>query len=119
MIYRLLPPSEWDVLSARFATYGGRLPDPRTSQIAVAEEDGVIVGFLVLQFVPHLEPLWIDEAHRGKVYWPKLQRLLEDHLDAGDYFVFAPTDRMAELADAAGLEALPWTLYKGTVPCRS
>jgi ribosomal protein S18 acetylase RimI-like enzyme len=36
-----------------------------TSRVLVAEAGGKIVGFIVMQLYPHLEPLWVDKAHRS------------------------------------------------------
>lgn len=36
-----------------------------TSRVLIAERDSRIVGFLVFQLVPHIEPMWIHEDYRG------------------------------------------------------
>src|SRR5262245_14081768 len=38
---------------------------PTTSRILCAVKDNELVGFHVLQLVPHCEPLWVDESQRG------------------------------------------------------
>jgi GNAT superfamily N-acetyltransferase len=36
-----------------------------TLRVLLAERDGEIVGFCVLQMLPHLEPLFVDKSVRG------------------------------------------------------
>lgn len=115
--YRLLPPDEWAALAPIFRELGGRLP-PEGSSIAVAEDGSQIVAFLVLQFVPHAEPLWIAPDYRGKASWRRLLGLAETQMQSnggGAYYVFAPTPRIAQIARVAGLTALPWTVFQKEV----
>lgn len=39
--------------------------NPNTSRAICAYEDGVLVGFFVLQLFPHLEPLFVSPSLRG------------------------------------------------------
>jgi hypothetical protein len=36
-----------------------------TGRAVVAKEDGKIIGFVAMQLLPHLEPIWCDVSHRG------------------------------------------------------
>lgn len=114
MTTRILPWQEWHRIAPQFEAQGVPLP-ASDATILVAEEADRIVGFLVMQACTHLEPLWIDEAYRGKVYWPALVHHAEALLSKGSYFVFAPTSHVAAMAEAVKLQKLPWTIYKGDV----
>lgn len=112
---RTLPVEEWPKLEAQFAERHVALPDPRLARIVVAEDGSQIVAFLVVQMVPHLEPIWIDRRYRGKLHWPRLVTAAKKHLDAkSSYFAFAPNAHIARMIDAAGLTRLPWTIFSGT-----
>ena len=77
--YRFLNESEYPVLKQVFETQGfGPMPAPGLSAIAVAQdENGVIKGFLVMQLVPHAEPLWIAPDARGGVFAQTLIGMIE------------------------------------------
>jgi GNAT superfamily N-acetyltransferase len=50
-----------DILAAR-----GWMPlAPDSSRILVAEDGVVMCGFIILQMVPHTEPLYVAPTHRG------------------------------------------------------
>jgi len=36
-----------------------------TSRVRAAYDGDKLVGFLVLQLMPHMEPLWVDSSYRG------------------------------------------------------
>lgn len=78
--YRFLSAEEYPILDALFEVQGfGPVPDPKLSAIAVAQDDaGIIKGVLVMQLVPHVEPLWIAEECRGRVSTQKLIHMIEN-----------------------------------------
>ena len=113
MQHRILPKNEWGKLEKIFQENNTPLPH-ETSQIAVAEHEGEIVGFLVLQFVPHVEPLWIREDMRGKVSWKKM---LSDIVglfngNKGSLFAFSPNEKIGNMVKHAGMERMPWGIWK-------
>ena len=36
-----------------------------TGKAVVAKEDGKIIGFVAMQLLPHLEPIFVSKEHRG------------------------------------------------------
>jgi GNAT superfamily N-acetyltransferase len=56
---------DWDRIESILATRGWMSLARETSRILVAEHDGELKGFVVLQLVPHTEPLWVAPDARG------------------------------------------------------
>ena len=116
MNYRLLTPDEWPKLEPLFGDHP--LPSPEASAIAVAEDDNqTIVGLLVLQLQWHLEPLVITNP---QVNFLRLKSILDNQLQSiggGCYYAFADTDKVARMAEHAGLAPQPMLVFKGDVQC--
>lgn len=66
MEFRWIQGDELERLKPVFEQYGWTGLDPIFSRALVAEEDGKIVGFNVLQVVLRPEPLWITPEYRGQ-----------------------------------------------------
>lgn len=116
---RLLPPEEWHKVADVFTANGSTLPQAAHAAIAVTEHEGHIVGLLACQLVPHCEPLWIDPAHRGKVSWLRLLRVLEDVIPGETYYTFTTSPEQARMAMLGGLTSRPWAVFERNAPCRS
>lgn len=105
--YDWLLPSDFHTLEPIFQEYGGDLPDPNLSAIRVARNDeGRIVGFAVLQLIPHLEPMFIEEGYRAKVNWREFQTAIEGLFDkdrGGSYYIFPSDERIAKLCKRGGM----------------
>jgi GNAT superfamily N-acetyltransferase len=67
--YRVVADAELLLLEPLFRKLGWALPDPDFAKAVVAEAgegpDALILGFSVVQFVPHSEPMWVDPNCRG------------------------------------------------------
>jgi len=65
---RMLKPEEYHLLEKipQKTFSGDWIPHPDHSRIVVAERRGQIIGFLVIQEVVHLEPIWIAPSWRKK-----------------------------------------------------
>ena len=80
----------------------------------VAEDDGRIVGLLVLQNVLHVEPLWVDEAYRGRHVSGRLVSGMKK-LFSNTPMVFAHTEnpRVGKLLARFGMEPLEkWRTFR-------
>ncbi len=112
--YRWLKKEEWGRIAAIFHEHGVEPPSEDISIVAVAEENGQIVGLLPLQLVAHAEPLWIAEGHRGKVSWKRLLGMIDAGIRSTvpQYFVFAADDKIARMAEIVGLERLSWVVFR-------
>jgi len=116
LIYRKLPPDEWGRLKPLFEFLDAFLPDSIAAQCAVAEDGAHIAGFLMMQLVPHSEPLWIDEAYRGRVNFKRLQSIIEPKdvskaLCVPGLLVIAETDTVARMAELCGYRQVPGTVW--------
>ena len=114
MKYRLLTPDEWpklaDILPREF------IPSPETSFVAVAEDDnGSILGVLPLQLQWHMEPLVLLSPH---VSFMALKETLDKQLanfPGSCYYAFVDNERVAAMAERAGLHAQPTLVFRGEV----
>jgi ribosomal protein S18 acetylase RimI-like enzyme len=117
---RVLPPSEWEfaevssgkTLVEVFLEEGGELPDPRFAEIHVVEIDGEIVGFGVLQLVPHLDPVWVAPSLRGNGIGVGLAvvEMVESRLRESDgkaYFCFVNNIVVKGLVERIGFKEYP------------
>jgi N-acetylglutamate synthase-like GNAT family acetyltransferase len=64
MTTRILPPDEWHRLANTEVEHVWPLLNPEQSQILAIEQDGEIVGTLVMVTFVHAECLWIHPDHR-------------------------------------------------------
>ncbi len=112
--YRWLKKEEWGRIAGIFHEHGVEPPSEDISIVAVAEENGQIVGLLPLQLVAHAEPLWIAPGHEGKVSWKRLLAMIDAGVNktVTQYYVFAPDSRIARMCELVGLDRLPWTIFQ-------
>jgi len=107
MIYRLLPREEWPKVEHIFEQFDRTLPG--LGQIAVAEDNGAIVGMGVRQIAWHMEPWWMADGYHGKVSMGRLQQLLEAELEPGSLlYIFGPNEHIIKLAEAHGFRDTGW-----------
>lgn len=71
MTVRELPADEWEKLLGLPIAENG-LPDPASTRIIVAEDDGEIVGCWSFLLTTFLEGLWVDEAYRKGLTFGRL-----------------------------------------------
>ena len=115
--YRFLNAEEYPILNRLFEIQGlGPVPNPKISAIAVAQDDkGVIKGVLVMQMVPHIEPLWIDESARGGVNTGRLIHMTENCVKELGCKVFvtteSPIENVNRLCDITGMTKIAGGVY--------
>lgn len=67
--YRVVADSELEILGPLFQRLGWPVPNPDMAKAIVAEtgsgKDGLICGFGVVEFIPHVSSLWVDPMMRG------------------------------------------------------
>lgn len=67
--YRVVQGEEILMMKPLFDKLGWPVPDPDMAKVIVAQaglgKDGVILGFGVVQFVTHAEPIWVHPSTRG------------------------------------------------------
>jgi ribosomal protein S18 acetylase RimI-like enzyme len=114
---RDLPVDEWAKVQPHFVEQGVALPSREHAKILVEEDGDRIVAFLVVQFVPHLEPVWVDPEYRGRTHFGRLVQEAITYLAGGAYYAFVPNDRedVADMARLSGLTKKDWTIFEGQV----
>jgi ribosomal protein S18 acetylase RimI-like enzyme len=86
-----------------------------TSRVLVAEAGGKIVGFIVMQLYPHLEPLWVDKAHRSDGIAENLAAKMMEFLNEVEvrgFQVCADTEFAKRLCEAHGMELVTAPVYR-------
>ena len=114
MHYRLLTPDEWPKLNGILPRE--YIPSPETSVVAIAEdEDGTLVGVLPLQLQWHMEPLILLNP---AVSFIRLKEILDNQLKnypGSCYYAFIDSDKVARMAEKAGLKLQPTLVFQGYV----
>jgi len=117
--YRQLPPEEWQRLQPLFREMGHFFPPEYLATASVAEHHGRIVGFHVLQFACHAEPLYIAPEFTGMVNYQKLWEVLARIPREGLGKVVLPgalmitaNPRVGKMAELVGFTPVEGTLYK-------
>ena len=114
MTITVLAPEAWDDLLPVFAAQGVLLPCPEMAHVLVAQEGEETIGFLVIQLQPHLEPLYVKPAYRHQGVAQALAKAAIQLFAPGiPFYAFSPREGIDHLAQQAGLEALPWKIYRG------
>jgi len=99
-----------DVLSAR----GWMSLNPSTSRILVAERAGELKGFIVLQLIPHTEPLWVAPSMRSSGIAETLADKMAEFMaevHARGYMVVAEHPSAAKLCEERGMKRVDAPVY--------
>lgn len=74
-VIRLLDSAEYERLAY---VEEGYVPDPDSSLALVVEEEGKIVGRMMLIPMYHIEGTWIEQEHRGGQILARMMKHMED-----------------------------------------
>lgn len=108
---------DWDAIEAVLKDRGWSSLNRETTRIRIAEEDGALVGFVVLQLFPHLEPLYVDPAHRGSGI---AEQLADDitsfmvEIKARAWEVVADSPHAEKLCKREGMTLVPHKVYRAS-----
>jgi len=87
----------------------------RTSRILIAEDaDQKLLGFMVLQLVPHTEPLWVLPSMRGSDIAETLVERMIDFMfsqQSRGWMVVADNPSAAKLCEDHGMTKLDCPVY--------
>lgn len=111
--YRLLTPPEWHRLNG--VVPRDYIPSPETSVVAIAEENGQIIGVLPLQLQWHMEPLVLLTPRASFV---RLKEILDKQLEnfpGSCYYAFVDSEKVAKMAELSGMKPQPTLVFKGEV----
>lgn len=99
MTYRLLTDAEKEKLKEVWPQYA----DTDLSGVSIAgaiDENGMVRAMVVENWVPHCEPMWIEP--KAPVDFRRLVRVIEEHVQHPELWVFAPDKRIARIAQICG-----------------
>jgi hypothetical protein len=122
MKIRELHPSEFYKLNDNTWLEPERRPVPGVTRVVVAEDDhGEIQGFAFVQFVPHVEPVFVSQEHRvgfvGKQLFERARGMLSGLGQGGFiYETHATNDRHGEYLEHLGMKRRNgYVVYEGRV----
>ena len=87
------------------------LPSPAYSQIVIAEEEGEIIGFCVLQQQLHIEPIWVKFDHRGGIVARQLWRGIKSMLGKNPAYCSTKSRFITKLLKRLGFKSGGKTFY--------
>jgi len=89
-----LPLDQWHLLEGAFVKMDSSMPNPSNSAILVAIEDDKILGFVVMQSIMHVEPLFVYPEGQHRKIWEKLYNYV-DELLPNNFYYFITTEQPA------------------------
>lgn len=115
LVIRVLPPEEWHRVEPLVVDRREWLPSPEVARILVSEDaQGEIEGFIVIQLVAHIEPIWVHPQQRGTGLWKELVASAQEQFPPGvNYYAFTPSPALERMAEQSGLTKLPWSIFRG------
>lgn len=123
--YRVVQEDEIKLMAPMFERLGWPLPDPNFAKIVVQEigqgKDALIVGFNVVQFITHAEPMWINPSMRGlglaEALADATMNYIENDCHIKRYVATAkPGSFAARICEQRGMVKAPVDLYVKQLP---
>lgn len=105
----MLPQNEWKRLEPLYFELfpESPLPPPELAAVAVAEDNGEIVGFWFMQTCAHMEPAGLDPKYTNTVSLNQLRTELHkafSYIPGLEYYTAAVTPKLREAMLAAGFQ---------------
>ena len=85
-----------------------------TGRAVVAKEDGKIIGFVAMQLLPHLEPIFVAKEHRGSGLADTMVEIAAADMEMSGIAHFMSVvrnDQSKRLAKVLGMELVPGEVY--------
>ncbi len=114
---RELTPEEVQTVAKIFADHGAVVPDLKASVFVGAVQDGVVLGFIVLQPKLHAEPVWITPG-QSQLFVPlvrEAERVILQKFGPQYVYLFAPAGRVAQMAATMGMQLEPFVILSKLV----
>jgi hypothetical protein len=120
MTYRFIEGPELELLRDTIEKQGWSQLNPYSSKALVCEEDGEILGFLVVQAQLHSEPIWVKTDKRGRATGiaSELSSKMAEHLKENNvpcFFCQADNPFVVELCEENGMLKVESPIYKFTL----
>src|SRR5208337_1127868 len=97
---------EWATIESVLVTRGWMSLNRQVTRILVAEEDGKIGAFFVLDLVPHAGPLWVKPSWRGTKVANELAEQMNDFFvesQARGVIIVAESPMVERMCEARGM----------------
>lgn len=106
----ILNPEELDQIRPIFAANGVPMPNPETSFVMGAVEDGKVVGFLVTHLAVHTEPLHFSKGYEHLVsrVIHKTEDMIAERCGSVLVYSFVLPGKMVALGQSFGMKPEPW-----------
>ncbi|MGH7184504.1 MAG: GNAT family N-acetyltransferase [Nitrospiraceae bacterium] len=112
--HRWLDGDELDQIQLILQNRGWTPLNKPTSRALAAFDGDKLVGFIVLQLVPHTEPLWIDPDYRGSYIAEGLaqgMRQFMRSIEARCFMVMADNPHAVRLCEESGMQLVKSPVY--------
>lgn len=98
------------------------MPDPSIERVAVAEDDGQIVGMGILRLLPLIDGLWAEESYRGgRIDYAKLIGVAEQPLHEipnSRCYAFVTNPLVRRIAEDLQYKPLRWQVFEKEFKCQ-
>ena len=111
---RFLEWPEIEALEPMFKQRGWMCLNKETSRIMGTFHEGKLIAFVVLQLVPHLEPLWVDPSYRGAGVAEELVSEIARYIKSAKtrgVMIVADNPGVARLAEHFGMSRILSPVY--------
>lgn len=105
---------DWDRIESILAARGWMSLNRPTSRVLIAETDGKLSGFIVLQLIPHSEPLFVSPSARGTGLAEALTDRMYSFLDevkVRGFMAVADSKFAEELCEKHGMQKVASPVY--------
>lgn len=106
---------EWERIEGILTTRGWMSLNRPTSRVLIAEDtDGALLGFIVMQLVPHTEPLWVLPSKRASGIAEELADQMLTFMvsvQARGWMVVADNPAAAKLCEQRGMSKVESPVY--------
>lgn len=112
--YKWLDGDDLDQLETVLESHGWTSLNKPTSRALGAFHHEELIGFMVLQMVPHTEPLYIKPQYRGQLIAECLAAQMSGFMEsihARSYMVMADTPEAVKLCEANGMRRVTAPVY--------
>ena len=112
--FRWLERERIQLVAPTIAAHGWPPLNPELSTVLAAFDGEYLIGFMVMECVPHVEPLWVSAAYRGRGIPLALVTQMVDFLysvNAPIAYMVANSPYSEELARAYGMTKIEKPVY--------
>ena len=116
--YRWLEPDELVGIEPLFKARGWVPLNPNGSRVLAAFDGGRMIGFICLNMIPHVEPLFVETSYRGTGIAETLVREMVSMLylaEAPAAYVIADSPTSAKMAEAFGMARVESPVFRKVV----